>query len=149
MHLSKVTQVFSNKGCMTYFLQIMLISFWGVTYVTCIFTVYYYMSLCNTPFLTSLKPKHRLLQIFCGCFWDRPLLSLFKSGCYPFFYGFLGNFVQLLVNFKNSSSLRPLTRNHPYIWFGKASEELISSLFCDYIYTFNKPSLFNPFLIIS
>ena len=28
------------------------------SYVTCISTMYYYMSICKITFLTSLKPKH-------------------------------------------------------------------------------------------
>ena len=34
------------------------------SYVTCIFTMYFYMSLCNIPFLTSLKPNHRFASNF-------------------------------------------------------------------------------------
>ena len=39
-----------------------------------------------------------LLQILCGCSLGGPLLSLLKSGCYPFFHGIMGNFVQFLAN---------------------------------------------------
>ena len=37
-----------------------------------------------------------LLQIFCGCSLGGPLISLKKSGCYP--YEIMGNFVQFLAN---------------------------------------------------
>ena len=39
-----------------------------------------------------------LLQILCGCSLGGPLLSLLKLGCYPFFHGIMGNFVQFLAN---------------------------------------------------
>ena len=86
------------------------------SYVTSIFTMYYYMSLCNIPLLTpSLEPLH-WFALYCGCSWVGPLLSLLKAGCYPYFswnYGIiLCNFWPIL---KKSSSIKPLTRNHSYL----------------------------------
>ena len=53
-------------------------------------------------------------------------------------------FVQFKINLKNSSSIRPLTRNHLFIYLVWIF--LVYSMIC--IYFFNKWSLFNPFLII-
>ena len=52
MHLGKVTQFYSNQGCMTYFHRNYANELLG-SYVTCIFSMYYYIL-----FLTSLKPNH-------------------------------------------------------------------------------------------
>ena len=47
--------------------------FMELWYVTCIFTMYYYMSLCNIPFLTSFKPKNRYASNFLWMFfWWTP-----------------------------------------------------------------------------
>ena len=59
MHLRKVNQVCSNQGCMNYANELL------GSYVTCILTMYYYMSLCNIPFLTSfLELLHRFASNF-------------------------------------------------------------------------------------
>ena len=39
-----------------------------------------------------------LLQILCGCSLGGPLLSLLKSGCYPYFSWNNGIIVQFLAN---------------------------------------------------
>ena len=60
-------------------------------------------------------PLTDLLQILCGCSLGGPLLSLLKSGCYPFsmeLWVILCNFWPIL---KKSSSIKPLTRNHSYL----------------------------------
>ena len=62
MHVSKVTEVCSNQGCMTYFHRISSNELLG-SYVTCIFSMYYYIL-----FLTSLKPNHRFDSNFVWMF---------------------------------------------------------------------------------
>ena len=116
MHVSKFTQVCSNQGCMTYFHWIMLMSFWVVTllvYLQCITMCHYVIS---HWWLLLLNLCTDLLQILCGCSWGGPLLSLLKSGCYPYFswnYGIiLCKFWPIL---KKSSSIKPLTRIHSYL----------------------------------
>ena len=56
-----------------------------------------------------------LLQILCGCSLGGPLLSLSKSGCYPYISWnngiILCNFWPIL----KKSSIKPLTRNHSYL----------------------------------
>ena len=113
MHVSKVTQVCSNQGCMTYFHWIMLMSFWVVVYLQCITICHYVISHC---WLLLLNLCTDLLQILYGCSWVGPLLSLLKSGCYHYFSWnngiILCNFWPIL---KKSSSVKPLTRNHSYL----------------------------------
>ena len=70
-------------------------------YITCIFTTYYYLSLCNITFLTSIKT---LLQILCGCFLGGPLPRLLKSGSGPYFSWNLCSFWSII---KQSISLTP------------------------------------------
>ena len=47
MHLSKITQVYSYQIPSNYANELL------GSYVTCIFTMYFYMSLCDIPFWTS------------------------------------------------------------------------------------------------
>ena len=62
MHLSKVTNLFKSR------LYDLFSPNYGNellgSYVTCIFTMYYYMSLCNIPFLTSLELLHGFASNF-------------------------------------------------------------------------------------
>ena len=49
--------------------------------------MYFYMLLCNIPFLTSLKPRH-------GYFFGGSLPNLLKSWCYTYLKnGMIVNFV--------------------------------------------------------
>ena len=114
MHLSKVTQVCSNQGCMTYFHRIMLMSFWVVSY-NIVFIMFYYMSLCNILFLTSLKPLHGFASNFVLMFLRWAHSNIVKIGVLSLF------FMELLVILCNfwpilkKSSIKTLTRNHSYL----------------------------------
>ena len=56
------------------------------SYVTWIFTIYYYMSLCNILFLTSLEPLHRFASNFVWMFlWWIPT-KFVKIGVLPLFF---------------------------------------------------------------
>ena len=90
MHLSKVTQVCSNQGCMTYFHRIMLMSFWVVSY-NIVFIMFYYMSLRNILFLTSLKPLHGFASNFVLMFLRWAPSNIVKIGVLSLF------FMELLV----------------------------------------------------
>ena len=100
------------------------------SYVTCIFTMYYYMLLCNIPFFTSsLETLHRFASNFVWMFlWWTPT-KFVKIGVLPLFFMelwvILCNFWPIL---KKSSSIRPLTRII-HIWCGESPGDLISSLF--------------------
>ena len=116
---------------MTYFHRIMLMSFWVVmlhVYLQCI-TICHYVIF---QFWVLLNQSTDLLQILCGCFQEGSLPRFSKSGCYPFFsmelWVILCNFWSIL---KNSFSIRLLTRNHSYIWFGS----LQMTLFLDYLWS--------------
>ena len=61
--MSKVTEVFPNQGCMTYFHCIMLISFWVVTYyvyLQCITICLFVSVLHPIPHLLSLANNVKL-----------------------------------------------------------------------------------------
>ena len=92
--------------------------------------MYHYMSLCNIPILSSFKPKHRFTSNFMWMFPGRVPTKIFKIGVLPLFsmelWVILCNFWSIL---KNSFSIRLLTRNHSYIWFGS----LQMTLFLDYL----------------
>ena len=108
MRLSKVTKVCSNQGCMTYFLG---------SYVTCIFTISNYMSLCNIPLLTSsLEPLYGFDSNFVWIVVGWTPTKLVKIGVLLLFFMelwvILCNFWPIL---KKSSSIKPLTRNHSYL----------------------------------
>ena len=45
------------------------------SYIICIFTMYFYMSLCNIPFLTSSRTAARICFKFCV---DVPLVDPYK-----------------------------------------------------------------------
>ena len=117
MHLSKVTQVCSNQGCMTYFHRIMLMSFWVVSY-NIVFTMFYYMSLCNILFLTSLKPLplHGFASYSLSMFLRWAPSNIVKIRVLPLFFMelwvILCNFWPIL---KKSSSIKPRIRNHSYL----------------------------------
>ena len=85
MHLSKVTQVCSNQGCMTYFQSNYANEPLG-SYVTCIFTMYYYMSLCNIPCLTSsLEQLQGFASNFVWMFLGWTPTKFVKIGMQPLF----------------------------------------------------------------
>ena len=51
------------------------------SYVACILTMYYCMSLCNVTFLTCLKPLHRFtLNVVWIIFLEGPLPRVLNSG---------------------------------------------------------------------
>ena len=70
VHLKKVFQVCSNQG---YIFPLNYANGLLGSYVSCIlFTMYYYMSPCNIPFLTyALKPMHRFAPNFVWMFLGR------------------------------------------------------------------------------
>ena len=76
--------------------------------------MYYYMSLCNIPCLTSsLEPLQRFASNFVWMFLGWTPTKLIKIGGLPRFFMelwvILCNFWPIL---KKSSSIKPLTRNH-------------------------------------
>ena len=111
MDLSKVTQV-----CSTRLHELFSPNYDNElrgSYVTCIFTMYYYMALCNMPFLFLLSNRCTdLLQI------------LFKSGVLPLFFMelwiILCNFWPILI--------KPLTRNNSYLEW-RVPRGVVSCLF--------------------
>ena len=86
--------------------------------------MYPYMSLCNITIFSSFKPKHRFTSNFMWMFPGRAPTKIFKIGVE--LWVILCNFWSIL---KNSFSIRLLTRNHSYIWFGS----LQMTLFLDYL----------------
>ena len=78
--------------------------------------MYYYMSLCNIPLLTSLEQLHGFASNFVWMFLGWTPTKMLKSGYYPYFSWSNGinvcNFWPIL---KKNSSLKPLTRNHSYL----------------------------------
>ena len=91
MHLGKVTQVYSNKHCMTYFHRIMLMSFWVVTkhvYLQCITICHYVIS-----HFDFFKTKLQIYFEFCvDVSWVDPY-TFVKILVLPIFYGILDNFM--------------------------------------------------------
>ena len=83
IHLSNVSQDCSNQDCMTYFHRSMLMSFWVVTLH--IFTMYYYMSVCNIPFVTSSLKTHRFASNFVWMFLGWTPTRLDKIRVLPLF----------------------------------------------------------------
>ena len=79
--------------------------------------MYYYMSLCNIPFLTSsLKPQHVFASNFVLKILGWTPAKCVKIGVLPLF--FMEKWV-ILCNFwpilKKSSSIKPMNRNHSYL----------------------------------
>ena len=79
--------------------------------------MYYYMSLCNIPLLTSsIEPLHGFASNFVWMFLGWTPTKFFKIWVLPLF--FMNNGI-ILCNFwpilKKSSSIKPLTRNHSYL----------------------------------
>ena len=58
--------------------------------------MYYYMSLCNIPFLTSLNPNHRFASNFVGMFLGWTPTKFVKIWVLPFL---LWNFELFCVTF--------------------------------------------------
>ena len=57
------------------------------SYVTCIFTMYYYMSLCNISLLTSsLEPLHGFASNFVWMFLRWTPTKFVKIGVLPLFF---------------------------------------------------------------
>ena len=86
------------------------------SYVTWIFTIYYYMSLCNILFLTSsLEPLHEFASNYVWMFLGWSPTNIVKFGVLPQFFMelwvILCNFCPIL----KKSSIKPLTRNHSYL----------------------------------
>ena len=113
MHLSKLTQVRSNQGCMTYFHRIMLMSFRVVryhVYLQCITICHYVIS---HFLISSLEPLHGFASNFVWMFLGWTPTKFVKIGVLPLFFMelwvILCNFWPIL---KKSSSVKPLTRNH-------------------------------------
>ena len=78
--------------------------------------MYYYMSLCNIPFLiSSLKPPHRFASNFVWMFLGWTPTKFVKIGVLPLFFMelwvILCNFWPIL----KKSSIKPLTRNRSYL----------------------------------
>ena len=76
--------------------------------------MYYYMSLCDIPLLTSIELLHECASNFVP--WVDPK-KFVKIGVLPLFFAWnngliLCNFWPLLTK---SSSIKPLTRNHSYL----------------------------------
>ena len=73
------------------------------------------MSLCNIPFLTSsLEPLHRFASNFVWMFlgWTPKFV---KIGVLPLFFMELWVLCNFWPILKQSSSIKPLTRNHSYL----------------------------------
>ena len=103
--LCKVSQVCSNQDCLTYFRQLMLLSFSVVaspnaeaditavkTLVaspgSCIAIIYpmsYYMSLCNITYLTSFKSLNGFASNFLWVFLGWVPTKIVKIGMQPLF----------------------------------------------------------------
>ena len=83
-------------------------------------------------FTSSLKSLHRFASNFVWMFLRWTPTKFVKIGLLPLFFielwVILRNFWPIL---KKSFSIKPLTRNHSYIWFVKSPKDLISILFCD------------------
>ena len=59
----------------------------GWPYITCIFTMYYYMSLCNISLLTSsLEPLHGFASNFVWMFLRWTPTKFVKIGVLPLFF---------------------------------------------------------------
>ena len=78
--------------------------------------MYYYMSLCNIPFLTSsLELLYRFASKFVWMFLGWTPTKFVKIGVLPLFFMELW---VILYNFwliLKKSSIKPLTRNHSYL----------------------------------
>ena len=77
--------------------------------------MYYYMSLSNIPFLTSLEPLHGFASNFMLMFLGWTHTKFVKIGVLPLFFMELR---VILCNFwpiNKSSPIQPLTRNHSYL----------------------------------
>ena len=118
MHRSKLTQVCSNQGCMTYFHWIMLMSFrvvynMYIVYLQCITICHYVIS---HFLISSLEPMHGFASNFVWMFLGWTPTKFVKIGVLPLFFMelwvILCNFWPIL---KKSSSIKPLTRNHSYL----------------------------------
>ena len=76
--------------------------------------MYYYMSLCNIPLLTSLEPLHEFASNFVWMFLGWTLTKFVQIGVQPLsmeLWVILCNFWSIL----RKSSIKPLTRNHSYL----------------------------------
>ena len=71
--------------------------------------MYCYMSLCNIPLLTSLEPLH----------------------------GFSSNFVWMFLGWTPTKFVKIIDQKSFIYLVLKVPRDLISSLFCTYIYSFN------------
>ena len=66
------------------------------------------------PFLTIFKQIQRFVANLVLMFLGWTPTRCLKSGCYPFFNGIMGNYVEFFQILR-SLSLKPLTRNDSYI----------------------------------
>ena len=86
IHLSKVSQVLSNQVCMTYFHQIVLMSFLVVKGNAYQFTMYYYIPYCDITFLTSsLQPIYGFISHFVWMFHVWTPTKFVEIGVLPLF----------------------------------------------------------------
>ena len=79
--------------------------------------MYYYMSLCNIPLLTStLEPLHGFASNFVWMFLGWTPTKFVKIGMLPIFFMELWVILYIfLPMLKKFSSIKPLTRNHSYL----------------------------------
>ena len=77
--------------------------------------MYYYMSLCNITFLTSLILLDRIASNVVWVFLGWTPIKFVKIRVPPRFLMIIGNFVYFCRFLKYLFSLKPLTTNHLYI----------------------------------
>ena len=98
------------------------------------------MSPCNIPFLTALESLQRFTLNFVWMFLGWTPTKFVIIICYPYFHGIMGNLCSPILK---KYSIKPLTRNHSYMYFVWSLGDQVSSLFK--LYYFDKPSLLNTF----